>query len=99
MNPSSTNLTNNIESIDANAAAELVSYVADTVFVMDQDGVIENVLNTQTPGFSHLKNLIGKSWLESTTLESRKKVESLLSPTVSENAQKWRQIIVKKLRC
>jgi len=92
MNPSYPNLTNNIESIDANAAAELVSYVADTVLVMDQDGIIENVLNTQTPGFSHLKHLIGKSWLECSTLESRKKVESLLSPTVSENAQKWRQI-------
>jgi len=92
MNPSIPNLTNNIESIDANAAAELVSYVTDTVLVMDQDGIIENVLNTQTPGFSHLKHLIGKSWLECSTLESRKKVESLLSPTVSENAQKWRQI-------
>jgi len=86
------NLTNTIESIDSASAAELVSHVADTVLIMDENGIIENVLNTQTPGFAHLKHLIGKSWIESSSLESRKKIESLLSPTVSENVQKWRQI-------
>ena len=86
------NLTNTIESIDSASAAELVSHVADTVLIRDENGIIENVLNTQTPGFAHLKHLIGKSWIESSSLESRKKIESLLSPTVSENVQKWRQI-------
>jgi transcriptional regulator PpsR len=92
MTLSPNNLSNAIESIDSIAAAELVSHVADTVLVMDQNGIIENVLNTQTPGFSHLKQLIGKSWVDSATLESRKKIEALLSPTPPENAQKWRQI-------
>jgi len=84
--------SNSIMSIDAAAAAEIASHVADTVFVMDQHGIIENVLNTQTPGLNYLKHLIGKSWIESSTLESRKKIESLLSPTQSADAQKWRQI-------
>jgi transcriptional regulator PpsR len=92
MNSLPNNLTNTIDSIDSVSASELVSHVADTVLVMDQNGIIENVLFTQAPGFSHLKQLIGKSWIESSTLESRKKIESLLSPSVSENSQKWRQI-------
>ena len=92
MNTQSNNTYNSIDFIDSAMAADLVSHVADTVLVMDQNGVIENVLNTQTPGFSHLKQLIGKSWIESSTPESRKKIEALLSPALSENTQKWRQI-------
>jgi transcriptional regulator PpsR len=92
MNPQSNNTSISIDSIDSAMAADLVSHVADTVFVMDQNGLIENVLNTQTPGFSHLKQLIGKSWIESSTPESRKKIEALLLPAQSENTQKWRQI-------
>jgi len=92
MNTQSSNTSNSIDSIDSAMAADLVSHVADTVFVMDQNGIIEDVLNTHTPGFSHLKQMIGKSWIESSTPESRKKIEALLSPEDSENQQKWRQI-------
>jgi len=92
MNTQPSNTSNSIDSIDSAMAADLVSHVADTVFVMDQNGIIEDVLNTHTPGFSHLKQMIGKSWIESSTPESRKKIEALLSPEYSENQQKWRQI-------
>jgi hypothetical protein len=92
MNTQPSNTSNSIDSIDSAIAADLVSHVADTVFVMDQNGIIEDVLNTHIPGFSHLKQMIGKSWIESSTPESRKKIEALLSPEDSENQQKWRQI-------
>ncbi len=92
MNIQTNNPSNSIDLIDASLAADIVSHVADTVLVMDAQGIIENVLNVQAPGLSHLKQLIGKSWIESSTLESRKKVESLLLPPNSENTQKWRQI-------
>ncbi len=84
--------SNRINDIDSSSAANLISRVADTVLVMDENGIIENVLNTQTPGFAHLKSLIGKSWVESSTVESRKKIEMLLAAKDDENHQKWRQI-------
>ncbi len=84
--------SNRINDIDSSSAANLISHVADTVLVMDENGIIENVLNTQTPGFAHLKSLIGKSWVESSTVESRKKIEMLLAAKDDENHQKWRQI-------
>ncbi len=92
MNTNSINFSNAIDTLDSASAAELVSHVADTVLIMDQNGIIENVLNTQTPGFNHLKHLIGKSWAESSSTESRKKIEALLSPHQSADSQKWRQI-------
>jgi len=84
--------SNRIDHIDSATAANLVSLVADTVLVMDEHGVIENVLNTQTHGLGQLNSLIGKSWIESSSIESRKKIEMLLASKDDDNQQKWRQI-------
>jgi transcriptional regulator PpsR len=93
MNTLPNNFSRVIDSIDATAAAHLMSHVADAVFVINQEGVVENIFNHQAPGLQILKSLIGKSFIECATPESRKKITYLLDDlNQSEDSQKWRQI-------
>ena len=74
MNTLPNNSSRVVDFIDSNLAANLISHVADAVLIINEDGVIENVLNNQSPGLQSLKNLIGKSFVDSASSESRKKI-------------------------
>ncbi len=92
MNFSINPFTRHLENIDSESAAVIASHIADTVFILDRKGVIEDVIDSQTPGLNDLKGLIGKTWVESATIESTKKIESMLSLKSDEGIQRWRQI-------
>ncbi|MCX7254847.1 MAG: PAS domain-containing protein, partial [Burkholderiales bacterium] len=81
-----------IDNIDAQTAANLVSHVADAVVIMDRQGMIENVINTQTPGLNALQKLVGSYWIDHTAIDSKKKVAALLNPKDAEESHRWRQI-------
>jgi len=93
MNTIPNNFSRVFDSIDATSAAYLMSHVADAVFVINQEGVVENIFNHQAPGLQTLKSLIGKSFIDCASTESRKKISYLLDDlNQSEESQKWRQI-------
>ena len=92
MNFSLNPFTRHLENIDSESAAIIASHIADTVFILNKKGVIEEVIDSQTPGLRDLKALIGKTWVESATVESAKKIESMLTLDVDEGNQRWRQI-------
>ena len=92
MNIDPTKIQKHIDNIDAQTAAHLVSHVADAVVIMDQQGMVENVINTQTPGLNALQKLVGSYWIDHTAIDSKKKVAALLNPKDAEESHRWRQI-------
>ena len=78
MNIDPTKIQKHIDNIDAQTAANLVSHVADAVVIMDQQGMVENVINTQTPGLNALQKLVGSYWIDHTAIDSKKKVAALV---------------------
>ena len=85
----------NVESfqdLGAEEAATLISAATDIALVVDADGVIKDVsLGDKEIPLKTGKDWVGKSWLDTVTVESRPKVESLLNEAGSSTA-KWRQV-------
>ena len=79
--------------LDAETAGELIATAADIVLIVDKRGVIRDVafgsedLATDIPA-----DLIGRSWPDMVTLESRLKVEALLRDAMSKSERRWRQV-------
>lgn len=78
--------------LDAQTAASLISAAADVALVLDEHGVIQDMAF----GSDELKqghhDWLGKPWLQTVTIESRPKVEEMLSEVVSSGSAKWRHI-------
>lgn len=79
--------------LDAESAASLIAAAADVALVLDGEGVICDVaLGSGEMLQENCGKWIGQSWLETVTVESRPKVESLLRDASSKAARKWRQV-------
>lgn len=79
--------------LDAESAASLIAAAADVALVLDGEGVICDVaLGSAEMSQENCGKWIGQSWLETVTVESRPKVESLLRDAASKASRKWRQV-------
>ena len=81
--------------LDAEAAATLIAAAADVAIVLDSAGVVRDVafqsddLSADLDGFAAW---IGHPWIESVTVESRPKVETLLREAGSKATPRWRHL-------
>ena len=81
-----------LDSVDVNAAVTLVAYSADVVFVLDTNGIIQDVVNAEKIGIEDSSSLLNKKWMDTIAVDSHPKVHALMDASVTEGAQKWRQI-------
>ena len=81
-----------LSGLDAHTASSLISAAADVALVLDEHGVIQDMAF----GSDELKqghhDWVGKPWLQTVTIESRPKVEEMLSEAASNGSTKWRHI-------
>lgn len=79
--------------LDAQTAASLISAAADVALILDEDGVIKDMAFGSDELKQHgYHDWLGKSWLETVTIESRPKVEEMLSEAMGTGSAKWRHI-------
>lgn len=85
--------------LDAQAAAALIAAAADIALVIDAGGIVRDVaLGDDTFVLDGWEGWIGKPWVETVTVESRGKVESLLRDAAEEATPRWRQINAMSVR-
>ena len=79
--------------LDAQTTASLISAAADVALILDEHGVIQDVaFSNNELRYGH-HDWLGKPWLQTVTIESRPKVEEMLSEVVSSGSSaKWRHI-------
>ena len=79
--------------LDAQTAASLISAAADVALILDEHGVIQDMAfgNDELKRHGH-QHWLGKPWLDTVTIESRPKVEEMLSEATSLGSTKWRHI-------
>ena len=78
--------------LDAQTTASLISAAADVALILDENGVIQDVaFSNNELKYGH-HDWLGKPWLETVTVESRTKVEEMLSESFSNGSAKWRHI-------
>jgi PAS domain S-box-containing protein len=78
--------------LDAQTTASLISAAADVALILDENGVIQDVaFSNNELQYGH-HDWLGKPWLETVTVESRTKVEEMLSEAFSNGSAKWRHI-------
>lgn len=78
--------------LDASVAAKVISAAADIALIID-NGVINDVAlgNTELSQEGYDASWLGKKWLETVTMESRSKIEDLLSASAKASPP-WRQV-------
>ncbi|WP_037453890.1 transcriptional regulator PpsR [Skermanella stibiiresistens] len=81
------------EHLDAEAVAALVASAGDVALVMDAKGVIQDLTlgNADLPRDWH-DQWVGRSWLDTVTVESRIKVESMLRDAEAGSPPRWRHV-------
>jgi hypothetical protein len=85
--------------LDAQAAAALVAAASDVALVIDAGGVVRDVaLADDEFALDGFEGWIGKPWVETVTVESRGKVQSLLRDAAAEAPPRWRQINAVSIR-
>lgn len=78
--------------LDSQTAASLISAAADVALILDEHGVIQDVAFGNDELRHGHQDWLGKPWLQTVTIESRPKVEEMLSEAVSSGSAKWRHI-------
>jgi transcriptional regulator PpsR len=79
--------------LDAQTAASLISAAADVALILDEHGVIQDMAFGSDELKQHgYHDWLGKPWLDTVTIESRPKVEEMLSEATSIGSAKWRHI-------
>lgn len=79
--------------LDAKTAASLISAAADVALILDEHGVIQDMAFGSDELKQHgYQDWLGKPWLDTVTIESRPKVEEMLSEAASVGSAKWRHI-------
>ncbi len=80
-------------SLDANGAARLVEAAGDLVLILDDKGVVVDfALASHELAIDGSDTWIGRHWLDIVTIESRSKVEDMLSAVTSARPSRWRQV-------
>lgn len=79
--------------LDAKTTASLISAAADVALILDEQGVIQDMAFGNDELKQHgYHDWLGKPWLQTVTIESRPKVEEMLSEATSAGSAKWRHI-------
>jgi transcriptional regulator PpsR len=79
--------------LDAEAAATLIAATADIALILDSNGVIRDLaFGTDELSAEWHARWLGRPWVETVTVESRPKVESLLHEAATMGAPRWRQV-------
>jgi transcriptional regulator PpsR len=79
--------------IDASSAARLLSAAGDIALIIDKSGTIRDAafasedLSTEYAG-----KWVDRRWIETVTVESREKIESLLKEASAGRSPRWRQV-------
>jgi len=84
-----------IGSLDAEAAATLISAAADMALVVDEAGIIRDVAFSSgdlAREFEELKTWLGRAWVDVVLRDSRSKVEELLRDAAAGPPARWRHI-------
>jgi transcriptional regulator with PAS, ATPase and Fis domain len=82
-----------IESLNAEAAGELIAAVADILLKIDKRGVICDVIFNRDDfsGVIH-DNWLGKRWADTVTAKSRPKVATIVQDAASKSERRWRPL-------
>jgi hypothetical protein len=85
-----------LSGLGADAVAALLSASADVVLVLDAHGVIQDVSSSNglLNQARDATNWLGKSWLDTVTVESKSKIERLLKEADNDGRVSWRQVNV-----
>jgi transcriptional regulator PpsR len=85
--------------LDAQAAASLIAAAADVALVIDAGGVVRDIaLADDELALDGFEGWIGKPWVDTVTVESRAKVQSLLRDAAAHAPPRWRQINAVSIR-
>lgn len=79
--------------LDVRITMELVTRAADVTLLLDPKGVIQDIAyNAEGLAEDKPESWIGQPWLDVVTIESRPKIEDLLSDEGEGRAFRWRQV-------
>lgn len=79
--------------LDTRIATELANYAADVTLLIDQKGTIRDLAySPKALDDEGLADWIGKPWIDTVTVESKPKIQSLLSDRASNQSRRWRQV-------
>ncbi|MEM7081577.1 MAG: transcriptional regulator PpsR [Pseudomonadota bacterium] len=82
-----------VSELDVAGVAQIVSSANDVALVVDGEGVIVDAFAEQgAAAFGDLNAWIGRSWVDTVTIESRPKIEALLRTTPERSPSRWRQV-------
>lgn len=85
--------------LDSNAVAALLTASCDLALVVDREGVIrDQSVNSDELNRDGYARWLNQPWIETVTIESRAKIESLLRDTANDATPKWRQVNHPSLR-
>ena len=79
--------------LDPQTAASLISAAADVALILDEAGVIQDMAFASDELKEHADaDWLGKSWLQTVTVESQPKVQEMLKEAAQGGSTKWRHI-------
>jgi len=79
--------------VDADTAARLIAATGDVALVIDAGGVIRDLaIGSDSLPADSLGEWVGKPWLDTVTVESRRKIEELIHEAGSRAPSRWRQV-------
>ncbi|MES2974262.1 MAG: transcriptional regulator PpsR [Pseudomonadota bacterium] len=79
--------------LDADVAGNLIAASADVVLIVDDAGVIRDMAFGSDELLSHgYQDWLGKPWAQTVTLESRPKIEAMLSDAHTGAGARWRHV-------
>lgn len=79
--------------LDAEAAATLIAVATDVALVMDAGGVIRDLaVGSDELAVEGYADWIGQPWVDTVTIESRRKIEEMLRDAGDKSAARWRQV-------
>ena len=79
--------------LDAQTTASLISAAADVALILDEHGVVKDMAFGNDELKQHgRQHWLGMPWLDTVTIESRPKVQEMLSEAANLGSTKWRHI-------
>ncbi|MFK8017056.1 MAG: transcriptional regulator PpsR [Gammaproteobacteria bacterium] len=79
--------------ISVDALSTIVATANDLAIVVDKKGVVHDVASEDNQGIlSHAREWIGSAWVDTVTVESRPKIESILRSAAGGKPSRWRQV-------
>ncbi len=83
----------NLAGFDADSASRVISAAADLALILDDRGTIRDLsVGSEELAADNYDGWIGRPWLDTVTIDSRSKVEALLTGAKDSAAPTWREI-------